>query len=148
MAPPAWALLEREVIRYNSLAVEEFAKKFVKNPEALANRAYANRFGNGEEASGDGWKFRGRGPIQTTFKDNYMIASKWVGVNLIMQPDDLLVPRVGCAAACGYWQDHGCNELADYDNHKEVTRQINPGLAGLDERIILVSATRNVLEAP
>lgn len=126
----------------------EFAKQFVKNPEALANRAYANRMGNGDEASGDGFKYRGRGPTQTTFRKNYEIASFWAGVNLVLDPDEMLVPRVGCAAACGYWKDHGCNSLADVDDHREITRQINPGLAGLEERIVLANETRRILEAP
>lgn len=126
----------------------EFAKKYVMNPKALANRAYANRLGNGDEASGDGWKYRGRGPIQTTFKANYVTASKWTGINLAIDPDELLVPRAGCAAACGYWQDHGCNVLADIGDQREITRRINPGLAGLDERIRLVNETRKILEAP
>lgn len=124
-----------------------FAKKFVKNPEALANRAYANRFGNGDEASGDGFKYRGRGPTQTTFKDNYSMASFWTGVNLLKDPDEMLVPRVGCAASCGYWKDHGCNDLADKGDHAGITKQINPGMDGLVERVRLVESTRLVLVA-
>lgn len=125
----------------------EFAKKFIRNPEALANRAYANKFGNGDETSGDGWKYRGRGPIQTTFKSNYEKASFWTHVNLVKDPDEMLVPRVGCAAACGYWKDHGCNELADLGDHREITRRINPGMAGLAERVHLVADTASVLIA-
>lgn len=126
----------------------EFARKYVKNPEALANRAYAERYGNGSESSGDGYKYRGRGPLQTTFKKNYEVASFWTSVNLVLDPDEMLVPRVGCAAACGYWKDHGCNELADYGNHKEITRQINPGLAGLMERTALIEPITRILEQP
>jgi putative chitinase len=124
-----------------------FAANYVRQPVKLANRAYANRFGNGDEASGDGWKYRGRGPIQTTFKKNYEIASFWTSVNLVLYPDELLVPRHGCAAACGYWKDHGCNKLADAGNHTEITRQINPGMAGLDERLKQVEVVRKILEA-
>lgn len=125
----------------------EFAKQYVKNPEALANRAYADRFGNGDEASGDGFKYRGRGPIQTTFKKNYEIASFWTGVNLVNDPDEMLVPRVGCAAACGYWKDHGCNELADFGDDRGITKQINPGLLGYTERVALRIQTQFILEA-
>lgn len=128
-----------------SLDEIRFATQYAKNPEKLANRAYANRYGNGDEASGDGWKFRGRGPTQTTFKDNYRAATEWTGVNLIVNPDELLVPRVGCTASCGFWQSHGCNEMADGDRHKDITKQINPGLAGLEERLHLVENTRAAL---
>jgi putative chitinase len=126
----------------------EFAKNYVRNPQKLANRAYANKFGNGDEASGDGWKFRGRGPIQTTFHDNYLAASPWCGVDLVKTPDELLVPRHGCAAACGYWKSHGCNELADAGEHTKITREINPGMAGLEERILLVGKMRHVIDSP
>ncbi len=131
----------------------EFAKNFVRNPLALANRAYANRNGNGNEASGDGWRYRGRCPIQLTFKDNYRLANQWAaselnGVDLIKTPDELLVPRVGCAVACGFWKANGCNELADVDAHRAITGKINPGMAGLDERIKLVSSTLAALERP
>lgn len=130
------------------ISMEEirFATQYIRNPEKLANRAYANRFGNGDEASGDGFRYRGRGPTQTTFKDNYRAASVWTGTDLVTNPDEMLVPRVGCAAACGYWKSHGCNELADVDSHKAITRQINPGLEGLDERIRLSDETKYILE--
>jgi putative chitinase len=122
-----------------------FATNYIRNPEKLANRAYANRFGNGDEASGDGFRYRGRGPTQTTFKDNYRAASEWTGTDLVKVPDEMLVPRVGCAASCGYWKSHGCNEMADGDRHKDVTRQINPGLEALEERLRLVEETRLIL---
>lgn len=125
----------------------EFAKQYVRNPQKLANRAYANKFGNRDEASGDGWKFRGRGPIQTTFHDNYQATSFWTGIDLVKSPDELLVPRHGCAAACGYWKSHGCNELADVGDHDQITREINPGMAGLEERKRLVISMRKILES-
>lgn len=125
----------------------EFAKGFVRQPVKLANRAYANKFGNRDEMSGDGWKFRGRGPIQTTFHDNYLKAAPWCGVDLVQFPDELLVPRHGCAAACGFWKEHGCNELADSGNFAAITRQINPGMAGLEERVRLTEVTRLILVA-
>lgn len=125
----------------------EFAKQYVRQPVKLANRAYAGKYGNGDEASGDGWKYRGRGPIQTTFKANYEQASFWTRANLVLYPDELLVPRHGCAAACGYWKDHGCNQLADVGDHDSITRQINAGMAGLAERKAMVPVIRKILEA-
>lgn len=126
----------------------EFAKAYVRNPQKLANYAYKNKLGNGDEASGDGWRYRGRGPIQTTFKSNYEQASFWTGVNLVLNPDEMLVPRVGCSAACGYWRDRGCNEIADRGDIRGVTRQINTALAGLEERTTFTNEYRKILEAP
>lgn len=121
------------------------AKAYVRNPQKLANRVYANKYGNGDEMSGDGWKYRGRGPIQTTFKANYVKASFWTGVNLVLTPDELLVPRTGCAAACGYFRDAGCIPLAQLGDYREITRRINPGMAGLEDRIRLVGDYQRIL---
>jgi putative chitinase len=123
-----------------------FARKFVKNPQALANRAYANRMGNGDESSGDGWRYRGRCPIQITFKDNYRLYGRLVGTDLVTHPDEALVPRIGAAVSCAYFMHNGCNELADYANIAGITKKINPGMAGLDERIALTNHTRKTLE--
>lgn len=125
----------------------DFAAGYARNPRKLANRAYAFKYGNGNEDSGDGYKYRGRGPIQTTFKDNYRMASEWANSDLVTNPDQLLIPDIGCAAACGYWRSHGCNELADVGDIRGVTKQINPGLAGLEERTLLTKQTRDILEA-
>ena len=73
---------------------DDIAKKYEKNPVAIANRVYANRMGNGDESSGDGWKFRGRGDIQITGKDNYQRMSGVVGVDLVSDPDRALDPAI------------------------------------------------------
>lgn len=124
----------------------EFARKYAMNPKALANRAYAGRLGNGDEASGDGWRYRGRGPIQITFRDNYRLYGEAIGEDLVNKPDDLLIPRTGAAASCAYFQVNGCNELADVSNIAAITKKINPGMAGLIERTALTNHTRKILE--
>lgn len=125
----------------------ELAKRYVRNPVALANRAYANRYGNGDEASGDGWRYRARGPIQLTFKDNYRLFGDLAGVDLVRAPDDMLVPMVGAKVSCVYFQNKGCNAVADTWNLTAVTRLINPGLAGLAERISYSEQALRTLEA-
>ncbi len=124
----------------------ELAKRYVRNPVALANRAYANRMGNGDEKSGDGWRYRGRGPIQITGKDNYRTYGELIGKDLLKAPDDVLIPRVGSAVSCAFFQHNGCNDLADISNIAAITRKINPGLAGLQERVALTNHTRKILE--
>lgn len=124
----------------------EFARRYVRNPVALANRAYAGKYGNRDEASGDGWRYRGRGPIHITFADNYRLYGDLIGHNLLANPDDLLVPRIGARASCAYFQHNDCNAIADTWNKTAITRKINPGLAGLNERDALMEETRRVLE--
>ena len=118
----------------------EFAKAFVRNPQALANRAYANRNGNGDEASGDGWLFRGRGIFQLTGRANYLAASQ--GVNLgqvyVIRPELVAKPVDACATAAWFWRSKGCNELIDAGNFAGTTRAINgPAMLHAAERLAL-----------
>lgn len=103
-----------------------------RGPRAIANRVYAGRMGNGDEASGDGWRFRGMGPIQNTGRDNAARASLALGVDLIAEPELLLRPTVGARAAA--WFFLRCVPAADADDLEGVTRAINPALAGLEDR--------------
>lgn len=94
------------------------ARNYVGQPEKLANRAYANRYGNGNEASGDGWKYRGSGLIMLTFKDNYTKASfeLFNDARLAQSPElmrDNVTYQVPAMAAAHFWKSNGCNELAD-----------------------------------
>ena len=111
------------------------AKDFVRNPVKLANRVYANRMGNGSEASGDGYRFRGRGLPQLTGRDNYAAAGKALGLDLLSNPDLLLQPDISALAAAWFWSNAGCNVLADGGKFEAVTRKINGGLNGLDDRL-------------
>lgn len=119
-----------------------------RNPEALANRVYANRMGNGDEASGDGWRYRGRGPIQLTGRDNYYSFGVVTGLPLLEQPDDVAsVPAVGCRVACAFWKARGLNDLADKGDHAAITKRVNGGTHGLNERIHYASEALRVLAA-
>ena len=114
------------------------AEPFAHNPQALANRVYANRMGNGDEESGDGWLFHGRGPLQHTGRSEYASRGAALGMDLVHNPEWLLIPNIGSQAACSYWQSRGLNELADCNDHEGITRKINGGLNGLDDRIAYV----------
>ena len=107
------------------------AKLFIKNPKGLANRVYANREGNGNEASGDGWLYRGRSLIQTTFKNNYAAAEAGCGRPYLSQPDLLLQPSDAVLASVFYFVSNGCRELADAFKIDAVTYKVNR--AGLEK---------------
>jgi putative chitinase len=113
----------------------EIARAYVHEPEKLANFVYANRMGNGDEASGDGYRFRGRGPIQITGRMNYTRCRMAIGVDILTNPDYLLTPAHGLASAYWFWRSNGCNELADLVDHTGITKKINGGTTGLDDRI-------------
>lgn len=111
-----------------------------RNPERLANKVYADRLGNGNEASGDGWLYRGRGIFQLTGRANYRAASIAVAGDadtLLLNPELAATPEYSCAIAGWFWATRGCNELADNDDFVEITRRINGGVVGLTERVAL-----------
>jgi putative chitinase len=110
------------------------ASKFLRNPKGLANRVYSNRFGNGDEASGDGWKYRGRGLVQLTFLDNYAAAQRALGRPYVAQPELVALPEDACLTAGHYWTTRDMNTLADTSQIDEITRRINPAMAGADDR--------------
>ncbi len=122
----------------------DVAAKYARNPQTIANRVYASRMGNGDEASGDGWKFRGRGLIQITGKDNYHTCGAALGLDLIGNPDLLFNVSNAAASAGWFWFTHGCNELADHDNFAGITRKINGGLNGQAERLALFAQAEEV----
>lgn len=120
---------------------EEIAAQYSGKPQALANHIYADRMGNGDEASGDGWRYHGRGLIQVTGRDNYAQFARTSGIDVLAQPDLLLEPAGAARAAAWFWQAKGLNELADQtaggdgDMHfVNITRRIDGGTLGLDER--------------
>jgi putative chitinase len=127
------------------------AQAYDRQPERIANRVYANRMLNGDEASGDGWRFRGRGPIQVTGRENYRKAGQALGFGLESDPDRMLDPATGCLAAAWFWHSRGLNTLADADSEngfREITRRINGGFLGLEERIHYWERARQVLGLP
>lgn len=118
---------------------------YVRNPEKIANKVYANRNGNGDEDSGDGWKYRGRGLIQVTGKNNYSACGDFLGVDLINSPDYLKDTRYACFSAGWYWQSNALNTLADLNKLEAITKKINGGLHGLDDRQHLLTLAKKAL---
>lgn len=118
----------------------EDAKSYAKHPVMIANRVYANRMGNGDEASGDGWKYRGRGYIQTTGRKNYenYRDSEFCVGNPVTHPDLLSKAPGNLKSALFFWWKNGCNELADKDDCDALTKRINGGLNGIANRKFLL----------
>jgi putative chitinase len=117
---------------------DELANQYASKPnkqEAIANRIYANRMGNGPEESGDGFRYCGRGLIQLTGKDNYT----WFAASLHISPDEAseyLQTFEGAAqSACWFWESNNLNRFADSGDIKGLTKAINGGYIGLDDRI-------------
>lgn len=114
------------------------ARTLARNPQALANRVYSERLGNGDEASGDGWKYRGRGIFQLTGKANYHLASVAINVDYVKAPELVALPEHACLTAAHYWVDNGCNQLADFGDLRSVTARINGhAMLGLQGRATL-----------
>jgi putative chitinase len=113
------------------------AAQYERKPEKIANRAYCDRMGNGSEASGDGWKYRGRGLLQLTGKDNYKACSQFLFQDdtLVKDPDLLLDPYYATHSACWFWWKNKLNPYADAGNILTLTKKINGGTIGLDDRI-------------
>ena len=112
----------------------EFAQQFARNPQKIANSVYANRMGNGDEASGEGWKYRGRGLKQLTGKDNYRAFSKAIGTDFVADPDLLLQPVNAALSAGWFWSANNLNALADNGDVPGMTKRINGGTIGLEQR--------------
>ena len=110
------------------------AAPYVNNPEKLANRVYANRYGNGDEASGDGWRYRGRGPMMITFKGNYAALEKVTGLPLTKNPDLALDPKLAPQLAITYWFTKVRSKVKNFNDVRSVTKTINPGLQDIKNR--------------
>lgn len=122
---------------------------FLRAPEKLANFAYAARMGNRGRESGDGWRFRGRGPKQVTGAEMYVKFTKAMksvlGKDYIKKPDDLLIPKDGLYAAGWYWQMKGLNRYADSGDNRRATYLVNGGYNKLKERSLLNEKTLTIL---
>lgn len=125
----------------------EIASKYARNPKALANFVYANRMGNRDEASGDGYRFRGSGWLQLTGHDNFYHAGKACGVDFVMNPDLVRQPKHAALTAGWFWATHDCNRLAEAANWVALTKKINGGTIGLEDRIRHTSLAMNVFDA-
>jgi putative chitinase len=122
------------------------AKDLVKaGPAAIAEHLYGMRPAMGNMRPGDGWRFRGRGPIQITGRINYATYGDAIKVPLELQPERVLEPAVGFRVAGSYWETHGCNALADEQDVEQITRRINGGLNGFDDRVARWNLASQVL---
>lgn len=113
----------------------EIANQYAKQPKKIANKVYADRMGNRDEASGDGYRFRGRGCIQLTGSANYFHAGKALGVDFIMEPDLVATPQYAALTAGFFWNTQKLNAIAETGNNLALTKKINGGTIGLDDRI-------------
>ena len=115
------------------------SESYARKPEKIASRVYASRMGNGDEASKDGFKFKGRGYIQLTGKNNYTAFGKSLNEDIVANPDKLATPEYGMLSAAWFWNTNGLNEIADKGSSKEiiikVTKKVNGGTIGLEDRI-------------
>ncbi len=130
---------------------DAFARRYHRQPERIANLVYAGRDGNGDEASGDGWKYRGRGLIQLTFHDNYQAYSQAISDPSIMaDPDQVAQPRHASVSACWFWRNDGLNALADAGDEasfNQISHTINGGWSGKEDRLENWAEARAVLLA-
>ncbi len=110
---------------------------YAHQPAKIANRAYANRMGNGDEKSGDGWLFRGRGLIQITGREMYTAFAEFKAMNLGDVITYLGTADGALESACWYWEKSGLNTYADRGDIKGMTRIVNGGLNGLNDRMVL-----------
>jgi len=111
------------------------AQACARNPKLIANTVYSGRMGNRDEASGDGYRFRGRGCIQLTGYTNYFHAGKALDADLVMEPDLVATPRFAALTAGWFWSTHDCNRLAEQGDWLNLTKKINGGTIGLDDRV-------------
>ena len=119
------------------------AESYAHNPEKLADFVYAGRMGNLQD--GDGWKFHGRGLIQLTGRENYANCGSSIGVDIIDNPDLLLTPKYAALSAGWFWNRKQLNLLADSGDIETMTKRINGGLTGLNERIAKITKALQVL---
>ena len=125
----------------------EVANGYAGNPKKIANMVYASRMGNRDESSGDGYRFRGRGCIQLTGHTNYFHAGKALGFDFVADPDLVGTPKYAALTAGWFWSTHKCNELAEAADWIGLTKKINGGTIGLDDRVKHTNEALAVLQA-
>jgi putative chitinase len=123
----------------------EEAAAYEKQPQKIANRIYSNRMGNRDEASGDGWRFRGSGFLQLTGHANFYHAGQALGVDFVMQPELVRTPMYAAQTAGWFWQTHKLNQYADSGDFLTMTKRINGGTIGLEDRIKHINHALHVL---
>lgn len=123
----------------------EKAASYARKPEAIANFVYSNRMGNGDEASGEGWKYRGRSPIQLTGKDNYSRCGAALNVDLVKMPERAAQRDCGLRVAGWFWSSNGLNALADAGKFDTITQKINGGQVGKADRVLRWDKAKQIL---
>lgn len=150
MSYSAQRLMEVWPSRFPTRAI---ADAYAHRPEAIANKVYANRMGNGNEASGDGWRHRGAGLIALTGRANQERCAKYFGIPLAQIGDWLRTPEGACRSAAWFWSEAGCNKLADKDDLDAVSDAINIGhqtaaegdAIGYADRLEFLTVSRRVI---
>jgi putative chitinase len=127
--PNRYSTVQNGVKVPNSLA-----KSIERNPRRVGSNVYANRMGNGSEASGDGYLYRGRGALQTTGKTNYTQLQKETGLPVLTKPEILTTPTGALISACFFWSKNNLNRLADAGKFDYITKVINGGTHGIEDR--------------
>jgi putative chitinase len=125
----------------------EQAMEFERKPERIANKVYGGRADLGNTEDGDGWKFSGKGLIQLTGRNNYKTCGDALGVDLIANPELLLEPENACLSAGWFWNKRGLNALADNEDWTTITKRINGGSHGLQDRIDRTHKAMDILGA-
>jgi putative chitinase len=118
---------------------------YAHEPEKIANKVYADRMGNGNQASGEGWKYRGHGPIQLTGKANHILCGIDLKIDLVNHPELAAEKENMFRVAAWFWDKNKLNALADSGEYKKITRSINGGYNGLDERYTYYRKAKEVL---
>ena len=128
---------------------DDLAKQYERKPQLIANKIYASRMGNGPEASGDGWKFRGRGILQITGRANYTQCSRdlFGDDTLAEDPDLVRTPEYAIITACWFWYKNQLNAICDQGDIVLLSKKINGGTIGLEDRIAHWNAALDVFEA-
>lgn len=121
------------------------AAQVERNLEQIANIVYASRMGNGPAATGDGWKFKGRGLIQVTGWTNYQACGAALGIDLLSHPELLEQPIYAALSAAWFWATNGLNSLADAGSFTQITQKINGGQNGAADRLALYNKALEVL---
>jgi len=123
----------------------ENAEEYAHQPEKIANRAYANRMQNGDEESGDGWSYRGRGWLQTTGRAGYEQLSDATQIDFISNPDAVATPEGAAISAAVFWEKHHLNRYVDNNDFVGLTKAINGGTIGLEDRMARYEHAMSVL---
>jgi putative chitinase len=125
----------------------EEAQKIERNPEKIANKVYGGRADLGNAEEGDGWRFAGKGLIQLTGRNNYKTCGDALGVDLVANPELLIEPEYAALSAGWFWNKRGLNALADNEDWTTITKRINGGTHGLQDRIDRTHKAMDILGA-